>query len=45
MKELVTWLRWVDEWAGSSAQRGETEEMRERREWFCCGHRVEIALC
>ncbi|WVR03075.1 hypothetical protein IAU60_000064 [Kwoniella sp. DSM 27419] len=30
LRELVTWLAWVDQWAASSGQKGEVEEMRER---------------
>lgn len=28
-KELITWLRWIEEWAGGS---DDSEEMRDRRE-------------
>ncbi|WVQ94127.1 hypothetical protein IAU59_001205 [Kwoniella sp. CBS 9459] len=28
--ELVNWLAWVEEWASSSAERGEAEELREK---------------
>ncbi|KAK8844775.1 hypothetical protein IAR55_006625 [Kwoniella newhampshirensis] len=30
VRELVTWLSWVDQWAPQSAQPGEVEDLRER---------------
>lgn len=33
IRELLGWIKWVEEWAGSSeGERGQREEMRERRE-------------
>lgn len=31
-KELVAWLRWIQQWAESAAEQGQVEEMRERRQ-------------
>lgn len=32
VKELVHWLRWVDQWAETAAKQGEADELRDRRE-------------
>ncbi|WWC90205.1 uncharacterized protein L201_005138 [Kwoniella dendrophila CBS 6074] len=30
VKELLTWISWIDQWATGNAERGESEELKER---------------